>query len=561
MFNKNIWSKFTILAVLLFLSVWFFTNSFASNEQRYLKLDKGLFYLKQVYETISRNYVDNVDPEGLSKSAIQGIVEELDPYTVFFEKKGSENLEIITKGKYGGLGMEIGKREGNITIISPIDDTPAQKAGLKAGDVIIKIDNNPTSEMSLEDASSRLRGKVGTDVTIEIQRPGVDDSITLRLTREEIVIKDVSFANFIEPGTAIFRLNSFSDKASSELRQAVVQLQKEGEIERAILDLRGNPGGLLASAVEVANIFIPKNELIVKTRGTHEREAEYLTTASAMLPDIPIIVLVDGGSASASEIVAGAVQDLDRGVVLGSKTFGKGLVQQVYPVDKVNDAFIKITTAKYYIPSGRCIQREDYKKNKDVFSDITDSTEFDNHKKYFTKNGRIVYGGGGISPDVDVESYTPNYYITALWASGHFFNFTVDYLAKHPDFKPDNGATVSDDILSDFQNYLSENEVIFDIEGEKELEDFLAIAEEVQYNEDVIELVNIALEKLDKEKSVQFEQNEDKIREYLELEFAEKLDGSSARFATLLKYDKTVDKALEILHSLDNYQQILAISN
>jgi carboxyl-terminal processing protease len=561
MFNKNIWPKLTILTVLLFMSVWFLNNSFASNEQRYLKLDKGLFYLKQVYETISRNYVDNVDPEGLSKSAIQGIVEELDPYTVFFEKKGSENLEIITKGKYGGLGMEIGKREGNITIISPIDDTPAQRAGLRAGDIIINIDDEPTSDMSLEEASSKLRGKVGTDVTIDIERPGVNDSITLTLTREEIVIKDVSFAEFIEPGTALFRLTSFSDKASSELRQAVIQLQKEGQIERVILDLRGNPGGLLASAVEVANIFIPKDELIVTTRGTHEREAEYLTTASAMLPDIPITVLVDGGSASASEIVAGAVQDLDRGVVLGSKTFGKGLVQQVYPVDKVNDAFIKITTAKYYIPSGRCIQKEDYKRNKEVFSDITDSTEFDNHKKYFTKNGRIVYGGGGISPDVNVRSYIPNYYITALWANGHFFNFTVDYLAKHPDFKPNNGTSVSDDILYDFQNYLSEKEITFDIEGENELEDFLDIAEEQRYNEDVIELINVALEKLDKEKATQFEQNVDKIREYLELEFAEKLDGSSARFATLLKYDKTVDKALEILHSLDNYQQILATSN
>jgi carboxyl-terminal processing protease len=559
--RNKIWSHLALVIITIVVSTWILNNSFAGNEQMYLKLDKGLFYLKQVYETVSRNYVDDVDPEGLSKSAIKGIVEELDPYTVFFEKKGSEHLDIITKGKYGGLGMEISKQEGNITVISPIDDTPAQRAGIRAGDVILKIDKESTKEMSLDDASTKLRGKVGTQVTIQIQRPGVNDPIKLTLTRQEIVIKDISFANFIEPGAALFRLTSFSDKAASELKQAIIDLQKEGEIKRVILDLRGNPGGLLASSVEVANIFIEKGELIVKTRGTHEREAEFFTTKNALLPEVPLIVLVDGGSASASEIVAGAVQDIDRGVIIGTKTFGKGLVQQVYPVDKVNDAFLKITTAKYYIPSGRCIQKEDYKRNKKVFTDLSDSSDFNNHETFYTKNGRAVYGGGGISPDIIIQSKKTDQYLIALWVQGHFFKFTVDYLAKHPGIKPSNGFSVTDEIIEAFSSYLDEKEIDFEIEGEGELELFLDIADIEGYQSGMVDLVNEVLEKLDQEKLMEFDRNQSRIKESLELEFAEKLDGSAARIATMLKYDESVEKALDILSSEEEFQKILFVNN
>ncbi|MEJ2538248.1 MAG: PDZ domain-containing protein, partial [Calditrichia bacterium] len=202
MFRKNHWAQMGIFAFLVIASIWLLNNSFADNDPLYHKVDKGLFYLRQVYETVSRNYVDNVDPEGLSKAAINGIMEDLDPYTVFFEKKGSERLEIITKGKYGGLGMEISRQEGKVTVISPIDDTPAQRAGIRAGDIISKIDDEKTDDMSLEDASNKLRGTVGTEVKLEILRPGLDEPIKLTLVRQEIVIKDVSYADFVEPGTA-----------------------------------------------------------------------------------------------------------------------------------------------------------------------------------------------------------------------------------------------------------------------------------------------------------------------------------------------------------------------
>jgi carboxyl-terminal processing protease len=502
-----------------------------------------------------------VDPEGLSKSAIIGIVNELDPYTVFFERKGSERLEIITTGKYGGLGMEISRQNNYITVIAPIDDTPAKRAGIRAGDIISKIDNESAEGMSLDDASSKLRGRIGTEVTLEIKRPGREEPITLVLIRQEIIIKDVSYSDFIEPGIAFFRMTSFSDKAASELRHAIRDVQQKGVIEKVILDLRGNPGGLLASSIEVSNIFIPRGELIVKTKGNHEREAEYTTTQNAILPDVPLVVLVDGGSASASEIVSGAVQDLDRGVIIGTKTFGKGLVQQVYSVDKINDAFIKITTAKYYIPSGRCIQREDYKKNKEIYMDLADSTERDNHKKYYTKNRRIVYGNGGITPDIEVKIERTDPFIFSLWAGGHFFNFAVDYLSKHPEKKADNGFTVTEDIIDNFRNYTNERSKEIPIDGENQLKDFLEIAQEENYDPDLVDLITVSLQKLEIEKKNEFEQNINDIKQTLEVEFAEKLGGTKTRIATTFKYDETLNAALKILKNQENYQQILAIED
>ncbi len=559
MFQKRSWSYWLILISILGISVWIFNTGFADNRDLYYKLDKGLFYLKQVYETISHKYVDDVDPEGLSKAAIRGIVDQLDPYTVFFEKKGSENLKIITRGKYGGLGMEISKREGKITVIAPIDNTPAQRAGIRAGDVINKIDGEPTENMTLDEASSKLRGKVGTKVTIEILRPGVSEPITLTLTREEIVLKDVTYADFVEPGVAYFRLTSFSDKAASELKEAIARLQEKGEIKQVVLDLRGNPGGLLASAVEVANIFLPRGEVVVKTKGSHEEETVFTTTEEPLLPDVPLAILVNNGSASASEIVAGAIQDLDRGVIVGRRTFGKGLVQQVYPLDKLHDVYLKITTAKYYIPSGRCIQKEDYKKNKEIFTDLEDPVDIDSLVGYHTKNGREVHGGGGIKPDVKVPAEKPNPLLISLWSKGYFFRFTVDYLAKHPEIKTLDQIQVDDGILEEFKAYLDSNKLEYEIDGESELKDFLKIAAKDSYSVELRNLVSMAVEMLDIEKDREFNASREKIARYLLAEFAEKLGGTNARIAVMLKSDRTLKKALEVLNQPERYREILAI--
>ncbi|MFQ5583337.1 MAG: S41 family peptidase [Calditrichia bacterium] len=557
-YNKKTVSFITFLILSLSL-LWIFNATATGNDDTYYKIDKGLFYLKQVFETLSRNYVDELDPEGLSKSAINGMLEDFDPYTVFYEDPGSQNLNMITRGKYGGVGMEIGIQEGEITVIAPMENTPAKRAGIQSGDIILKIDGIPTSTLSLEETSQKLRGKIGTEVTLEIKRPMTDKPIKLTLEREEIVINDVTFAEFIEPGTAFIRLSRFSDKAGRELKDAIRQLQAEQPIERFILDLRRNPGGLLTAAVDVANVFVEPGQLIVSTHGSKEKETKFFADQKPMLPDQNLVVLINQYSASASEIVAGAIQDLDRGVLVGEPSFGKGLVQKVYPIDKISQAYLKVTTAKYYIPSGRSIQKEDYKKNKSVFIDLSDSVEYNTHTKYRTKNGRIVNGGGGIKPDIEVSNGGKDPVLNALAGQGYFFRFAVDYLSQHPGMKNSGMVTLNDTIVNEFIRYVKEQDFSLTLDGEKELEDFLEIAEEKEYNDDIRDLVTVALQKLNYEKKAVLERKKEKIRQMLEGEFAEKIQDSRARIRTMLKYDEQTKAALQVLHNMDRYHQILAI--
>lgn len=556
--NKRVISLITFL-ILSFSILWIFNNTAKGDDDIYYKIDKGLFYLKEVFETVSQNYVDELDPEGLSKSAINGMLEEFDPYTVFYEDPGSENLRMITSGKYGGIGMEIGFQDGKITVMAPMDNTPAQRAGVQSGDIITKIDGQLVSELSIEEASHKLRGKIGSKVTIEIERPMVEEPIVLTLTREEIIINDVTFAEFIKPGIAFIRLSRFSDKAGTELKEAIRNLKAEGDIEKVILDLRGNPGGLLTAAVEIVNVFVEPDQLVVSTRGSHENETKFYTQEKALLPTQKLIVLINGYSASASEIVAGAIQDLDRGVLVGTRTFGKGLVQKVYPIDNVTQSYLKVTTAKYYIPSGRLIQKEDYKKNKDVFVNLSDSVEYDKSIKFYTKNGRIVHGGGGIKPDFEIADEDLDRILMSLSARGYLFRFTVDYLSKHPDLKNDSTIVVTDKILSDFINSVEKESMDIEIDGEKELNDFLKIADTKNYNPDIKDLVSVAIDKLEIQKKDVFKNKREKIRQMLESEFAEKIGGTTAKIRSTLAHDVQTQKAIELLSNSEIYNQTLAV--
>ena len=556
--NRRAISLITFL-VLSFSIIWIFNNTAAGNDDIYYKIDKGLFYLKEVFETVSRNYVDELDPEGLSKSAINGMLEEFDPYTVFYEDPGSESLRMITSGKYGGVGMEIGSQNGKITVMTPMEDTPAKRAGVQAGDIITKIDEELTKNLSIEEASHKLRGKIGTKVTVEFERPMIQEPVVVTLTREEIIINDVTFAEFIEPGTAFIRLSRFSDKAGSELKGAIRELKSQGEINMLILDLRENPGGLLSAAVEVADVFLEPDQLVVSTRGTHENESKFYTQEDALLPTQKLAVLIDGYSASAAEIVAGAIQDLDRGVLVGNRSFGKGLVQKVYPIDKVTQSYLKVTTAKYYIPSGRSIQKEDYKQNKSVFTNLSDSVEYDKNVKYYTKNGRIVHGGGGIKPDVEISGEDVDRMISSLEARGNLFRIAVDYLSRHAEMKNLLSITVTDEMLSDFIAEIEKENDKVEMEGENELNEFLDIAEKKKYNSDLKDLVTVALQKLETQKSNVYQRNREKIREMIELEFADILDGNKARIRSSLPYDVQAQKALELLHNSAVYNKTLAV--
>jgi len=534
-------------------------NLQADENAYYKKVTKGLNYFQKVYERVQSHYVEEIDPYEFVKAGIEGMLGTLDPYTVFIEDEADTRLQIITTGKYGGLGMEIGMRNNQITVISPMDNSPAKKAGIRAGDIISKINGEEVSSISPDKISRRLRGPVGTQIEISIKRPGYANEITMTLTRAEIVIEDVTFFDFIQPGIAYVRLTGFTEKAAAELTQAINDLKKRQEIKAFILDLRGNSGGLLESAVEVAGIFLPKDTPVVSTKGFRDGENTFPTHSDAILPYTPLAVLVDGGSASASEIVAGALQDLDRAILIGTQTFGKGLVQKVYNIDKNSSTKVKVTTAKYYIPSGRCVQKQDYIKNQHLLlSNLTDSTVQGKRVPYYTKNKRMVFEHGGITPDKIIDQNDFDYIITELWRQSLFFNFAVTYHQEHPELI--GNLEINQQVFNDFIEYVRNNNFDYQMEGENELNKFSEIAKEKQLGNEIVtrtlELINML--KMIKEEEII--NNREKIMGILLEELAEKYYGNKERIKYSLRSDKQLYEAIDILLNSTEYKKILAIN-
>lgn len=552
----------------LYISVLFIIMilSFSAGQKLQLRADENEYYLKiqdaltnfqNVYKQINMHYVEEIDPYEFVRSGIDGMLDKLDPYTVFIDPEGDLRLKIITTGKYGGLGMEIGMRNNRITIISPMSNSPASRAGFKAGDMVEKIDGEDVSKYNSESVSEKLRGPIGTDVEITIRRPGFDELITKKLTREEISIDDVTYFDFVAPGIAYVRLTGFTDKATMEVLNAINELKNEQNIEGFILDLRGNSGGLLESAVEISNIFLPQDTPVVSTNGFRENEFVFRTRSRPVLPDIPVAVLVDEGSASASEIVAGALQDLDRAIIVGTETFGKGLVQKVFTVDKERRTKIKITTAKYYIPSGRCIQKTDYSNNNKVFYK-QDSLFSDSHvAEFFTANKRLVYEKGGISPDIHVGGEEVHNVLIELWRKSILFNFAVEYQRKNPQLKSE--FAVGDDIFNQFVDYVAENKFDYIIEGENEA---IKLAEAIGKNELLTDLknqTNEIINELDKLKEKDLINHKDEIQRALLSELAEKYFGPYDKIRYEIQDDKQLNAAVEVLNNQNQYKKILAI--
>ena len=331
----------------------------ADKKDIYKKVRKNQALINDVYRNLILNYVDDIDLDAFTKMIINNMLYDLDPYTVYLEKEERSGIEMLTKGKYGGVGIQIGKREKVLTVISPMENSPAKRAGIISGDKIIKIDDKETEGLSMDDAAKLIRGEKGSNVVLSIQRVGESDLVEYNLTRENIKVKDISFSGMLDDQTGYIRLTRFSRNSDKEMKKALQKLLEQN-MTGLVLDLRDNPGGLLNAAVNILDLFIDKGEMLVWTEGkTQKSKRKYQSKTDPIVPkDVNITVLVNQGSASASEIVAGTLQDLDRGVVIGRSTFGKGLVQTVFNIDK--DRSLKITTAKYYIPSGRLIQKPGY---------------------------------------------------------------------------------------------------------------------------------------------------------------------------------------------------------
>lgn len=424
----------------------------------------------EVMRRVRDDYVDPVDIDKMIEGAIRGMMGTLDPHSTFLSKKQYDNLMVSTHGSFGGLGIEIDIRNDWLTVIAPIEGTPAAKMGIRGGDKIVKIEGETTRGITVTEAVEKLRGPKGSDVTISIQRKGVDEPIDYTITRDIIKIKSVPFATLLDGNVGYIRIAAFSDDTGEELRTALNDLKSRG-MEKLIIDLRRNTGGLLTQAIEVSEQFLKDGQMVVSTRGRRpEQNRVYKAGRRAADGDYPLVVLVDHQSASASEIVAGAIQDLDRGLVVGLTTFGKGTVQSVMRLP--GDNALKLTTAKYYTPSGRCINKYEKPDDRTAYV-LTDSTEADSTREYFTASGRVVYGGGGIHPDITIDREDMPEIAGNLAREGLLFEYAVGYVADRPNIS----KNFADDpnFMSDFKAFLDEKGFEYTDEQFAEGEDFVSI--------------------------------------------------------------------------------------
>ena len=562
-------SKFEkILSVFLFVLLVSvvagrFSGLYSRNtEDAYSEVRQNIYIFGQLYKEVANRYVEAVDPEKFMRAGIQGMLDQLDPYTVYLEPDGRDELQIMTRGKYYGVGMRITTRNGWPTVAEqPFPNSPAALTGIREGDQIIKIDGRTTQDDNLSETAKRLRDtKKGSEVTIEIRRVGEDKPLEFTLVRDEIVVPDIEYTGFVEPGIGVIKLSRFNRGAGEQIQDALEDLLNRG-MKALIFDLRQDPGGLLDVAVSVADNFLPRGELIVYTEGRWEKtKQEYRAQTNPIIGNMPMVVLVDGLSASASEIVAGAIQDLDRGVIIGSRTFGKGLVQTVLPLDRRGEHQLKMTTAQYYIPSGRLIQRPEV-FNRGANSVLIeseaeqDSVQNNEEQTFYTKNGRPVKGGGGINPDIVVENRRVNRYFIELIRRSMFFNFSLDYLSTHPDIAED--FQVDEEIMDLFFDFVKAKEFDYEPEGYDELNELERIAEENGFDDPIAQAIDSIRREFDNVKEKERLASLDFIKSRLQRELAAKAFGSAVAIETTFKSDSAVVKAVEVLKDQEKYGKIL----
>lgn len=542
--------------IILFASVSViivFTLGFiAIKSDIYFEISKNLELFGKVYKEISFNYVDAIDPQEFMRAGIKGMLAKLDPYTIFIDEKSQDDIDVLTNGKYGGVGISIGIRNDKITIVEVLEGYSAQKQGLRVGDVIVKINDTDVSPEVIDNISSLVKGDPGTTVKLKIQRTGEPDTLTFNLTREEIIVKTLVFADFYPENSdnVYLKLSNFSRSASDEIRNALSKLKQEKEIKSIVLDLRGNPGGLLDVAVDVCDKFLKKDLLIVSTKGRDPKsEKKYYAQEEPMAGNEKLIVLINGGSASASEIVAGAIQDHDRGIILGTQSFGKGLVQTITPLGF--NTSVKITTARYYTPSGRCIQKIDYSKDNSVIP-VPDSLVTGT---FSTDNKRVVFSAGGITPDTVVQYGEETDLIKDLLAKGVLFNFADKYYYENK-----NAALnkISDEkLLSDFKNFLNSSSYVYQSTADKKLDDVIKSIDEKSKNDRISETIKKLKEELKEMFNSEFELSKEIICSELRTELALRFSGIESGIREELKYDKQFATAINLLKDNKVYTSLL----
>ncbi|TNF23658.1 MAG: PDZ domain-containing protein [Bacteroidetes bacterium] len=540
-------------AVLFIIPVVMLSLLTSSYVDSYFEISKNLDIFITLFKELNLYYVDETQPGDLMEEGINGMLESLDPYTTFIPESDIEDYRFMTTGQYGGIGALIRKKDSLVVVAEPYEDFPAMKAGLVAGDIILEVNGKSTEGKSTSDVSAILKGQPQTEVKVKVQRYGKDKPFDVTIVREEIQIKSVPYFGMLNNEVGYVTLSSFTDNCSKEVKDAVVALKEKG-MKKLVLDLRGNPGGLLNEAVALSNLFVPKGEMIVSTKGkVKEWNKDYRATQTPLDKDIPLVVLVNSGSASASEIVSGVIQDLDRGVVVGQRTFGKGLVQTTRPLSY--NSQLKVTTAKYYIPSGRCIQALDYShRNEDgSVGKVPDSLI----SVFQTKAGRLVYDGGGINPDVEVEPLQLSDVAFNLGVKMLYFDFATEYFHNHPNIAPVSEFKVNDELYAEFRKWLETKDFDYTTDSEKMLEKLKEVAEDEKYYKRIRTEYEALEAKVKHDKEKDLEDFQDEVKDLLRGELVSRYYHQRGRIQAMLEEDQEVNKALELFANMEEYNRIL----
>lgn len=540
-----------------FILLMAFTLSFISvdaQDQNNFELSKNIEIYINVLRQLNQNYVDNINPGELTTTAIDAMLEGLDPYTVYIPESKLEDFELMTKGEYGGIGALIQKQGDYVVITEPYEGFPAQKSGLKAGDKIIAVDGESAEGKTTREVSEKLKGVPGTTLTLTVQPFGDTTDQQIEIVREKVKIPNVPYYGMIRDNVGYISLVQFNANAASDVKKAFTDLNDHTDLKGIVLDLRGNGGGLLSEAVDIVNIFVPKGTTVVTTKGKNPENIQVRRTRFAPTDTkIPLVVLVNGNSASASEIVSGAIQDLDRGVIIGERTFGKGLVQNVVPLPY--NSRMKLTIAKYYIPSGRCIQAIDYfnRHGNGEPDKIPDSLI----SEFKTADGRSVFDGKGINPDIKIKMKPFSQVTADLYAQNYIFNFTNEFVLNHPKISSPEDFVITDEEFNNFKDYVTKQDFDYQTETETLIKRLNKSAEREGYLKPIKPLLDSLDRDVKKEKLHDIDKNRKQIEELIRIEIVTRYYYQRGKVIAALLNDPDLAEAVKVLNDHSMYHSIL----